>query len=195
MASREGLTPLPLPLPEGCLAFYLLFGLCIIYAGGPKSHLRIEDSASGGFSNSALEFKGGPGKCSGYTPLSLSLGGKIPRAQSPPRIPPQNDPNQAKPHKDSVPPLARRPYEARVTSYRKKKPRTRHAPRGSRIRKAQNFQSFSCVGFPLRARALLVERFILIHSKTPKQMCYRDAKKRAKQIRNYIRGWIIKTGH
>ena len=51
----------------------------------------------------------------------------------PPRIPSQIDPNQAKPNKDSVPPLARRPCVARVArgarvaSY-PKKPRTRHAP-------------------------------------------------------------------
>ena len=67
-------------------------------------------------SNSALEFKGGPGK--------HFLGGKIPPAHArAPRNPTQNpalraphtDPNQAEPHKDSEPPLARSPYVARVS--------------------------------------------------------------------------------
>ena len=45
------------------------------------------------------------------------MGRKIPARNPrriPPRIPPQTDPNQAEPHKDSEPPLARRPYAARV---------------------------------------------------------------------------------
>ena len=64
------------------------------------------------FFGSALEFKGGPG--------NLSLGGmSVTRGKDPKsdptrailtRIPPQTEPNQAMPYKDSTPPLIRRPY-------------------------------------------------------------------------------------
>ena len=85
------------------------------------------------FANSALEFKGGPGVDSSLS-VGKSHARNISHSEPHPKPRPQTDPNQAKPHQDSIPPLARRPCVARVTrgarvaSYRKK-PRTRHAPR------------------------------------------------------------------